>query len=158
PPIGDLRFASPKPVKAWDSMRDASSYGAMCAQTYALVLLQVGHEDCLTLNVHVSKLDDTSKLLPVMVFIHGGHYMSGGSHEYRPDYFMDHDVILVTLNYRLGVLGFLSTGDESISGNMGLKDQALAVKWVHSNIQAFGGDPNRITLIGESAGASSTHY
>ncbi|CAG7784741.1 unnamed protein product, partial [Allacma fusca] len=85
---------SPEPVNPWNSLREASSYGSRCAQTYHMVLLQLGHEDCLFLNIHMPKLDNSSKPLPVMVYIHGGAFISGGAQDFRPDYFMDHDVIL----------------------------------------------------------------
>ena len=93
-----------------------------------------------------------------MVWIHGGGFIggNGGTNFFGPDYFMsennENPVILVTLNYRLGILGFLSLGDDVVTGNMGLKDQTLALKWVQKNIDNFGGDPNQVTIFGESAG------
>jgi len=84
--------------------------------------------------------------------------MFGGSDIGNPVYFMDEDVVLVTTQYRLGVLGFLSSGDETISGNMGMKDQVQALKWIQANIKDFGGDPNTVTIFGESAGAASVHF
>ncbi|CAL8090404.1 unnamed protein product [Orchesella dallaii] len=93
-----------------------------------------------------------------MFFIHGGLFIFGAGDLYRPDYFMDEDVVLVTINYRLASFGFLNTGDELVRGNMGLKDQVLAMKFVQQNIRFFGGDPNRVTIFGESAGGASVHY
>lgn len=94
--------------------------------------------------------------LPVMVWLHGGGFSfgSGNSFLYGPDYLVAEDIVLVTLNYRLGPLGFLTAGPDA-PGNQGLKDQVLALKWVRDNIAAFGGDPNQVTIFGESAGASS---
>lgn len=102
----------------------------------------------------------TNEKLPVMVFVHGGGYVlgSGNDNLYGPDFLIEQSVILVTVNYRLGVLGFMSLGTPEYSGNMGLKDQQLALKWIHSNIEHFSGDNQRITLFGESAGSSSTHF
>ncbi|XP_031345677.1 venom carboxylesterase-6-like isoform X2 [Photinus pyralis] len=96
----------------------------------------------------------------VMVFFHGGGWLCGGgnSHWYGPDVLLDKDVVLVIPNYRLGALGFLSTGDEVVPGNNGLKDQSLALKWISENIVHFGGNPNKVTLFGESAGGASAHY
>ena len=96
--------------------------------------------------------------LPVMVFIHGGGFKtgSGNDDEYGPDFLVSHGVILVTLNYRLEALGFLCLDTEDVPGNAGLKDQAAALRWVQNNIKNFGGDPNNVTLFGESAGSSST--
>lgn len=94
--------------------------------------------------------------LAVLFFIHGGGYVEGSSNDdwYGPDFIIEKRTILVTINYRLGVLGFLSLGTREISGNMGLKDQQLALKWISSNIERFGGDKKRITVFGESAGTS----
>lgn len=93
--------------------------------------------------------------LPVMVYIYGGAYTVGSAHDIPgPDFLLENRVILVAMNYRLGVLGFLSLGLPEYSGNMGLKDQQLAIKWVHQNIEHFGGDIERITLFGQSAGNS----
>lgn len=101
-----------------------------------------------------------NKLLPVMVYIHGGGFFAGhaGPSIDGADYVMEtQNVLMVHMNYRLGPLGFMSTGDENMPGNFALKDQALAIKWVKRNIKAFGGDPNVITVMGQSAGAASTH-
>lgn len=117
-----------------------------------------GTEDCLYLNVY--KPITKCKKLPVMVYIHGGGFFSGTSSPsvHGPEYFMDtKKVIIVVISYRLGVLGFLSTGDENCPGNFGLKDQSMALLWVKKNIQAFGGDKNQITIFGQSAGAASAH-
>lgn len=97
--------------------------------------------------------------LAVIVFISGGFYSATSNPAtYGPDYLLDHDVIIVSLNYRLGIFGFLSTGDLVAPGNSGLKDQALALRWVKTNIANFGGDPDRITVLGQSAGAVSVSY
>jgi len=112
----------------------------------------------LYLNIHVPKsaLKDSSRLTPVMVYIHGGGFYSGTGNRGGPKYFMDtEEVILVTMNYRLGALGWMSTEDDVIPGNMGLKDQATALVWVKENIEGFCGDPKRVTLFGESAGGMS---
>ena len=95
-------------------------------------------------------------MAPVMVWIHGGAFVSGSGtfNDYGPQYFMDNGVIVVTVNYRLGPLGFLSTATEEIAGNLGLWDQAMALLWVKENIQYFGGDPDLVTLFGESAGST----
>lgn len=94
-----------------------------------------------------------------MVFIHGGAFCKGSgiSSSYGPGYILDENVILVTFNYRIGPLGFLSTGDEVASGNWGLKDQVLALKWIRDNIKYFSGDPDKVTIFGESAGAGAVH-
>jgi len=95
--------------------------------------------------------------LPVIVFIHGGGYIFGYSTLSGPSYLLTEDVIFVTMNYRLGFLGFLSTGDEQSPGNYGMKDQALAIKWVYDNIEQFGGNKSLITVMGNSAGGSAAH-
>lgn len=117
----------------------------------------IGNEDCLYLNVYTPKLPESdSKLLPVMVFIHGGGFVRGNginNKELGPQYLIDKNVVVVTFNYRLGVLGFLSLNIPEASGNMALKDQVQALKWVQQNIDKFGGDPHNVTLFGMSAGS-----
>ncbi|VEN35022.1 unnamed protein product, partial [Callosobruchus maculatus] len=118
----------------------------------------IGEEDCLYLNIYVPNTKQ-SKLLDVVVHIHGGGYISGYSNEYLGEkYVMDRDLILVTFNYRLGALGFLSTEDQVVPGNNGLKDQTLALQWVQDNIESFSGNADSVTLTGFSAGASSVHF
>lgn len=96
--------------------------------------------------------------LPVMVFIHGGGFVGGSAIGTRSDRLIEEDIILVTINYRLGPFGFLSTQDEVVPGNNGLKDQLFALQWVHNNIDLFGGDPEKVTLFGQSTGAASVGY
>ena len=113
-------------------------------------------EDCLTLNVYVpvaNSVDGYDDNIPVMVFIHGGGFMCDSALPYVSDVLSAYgNVIVVTFNYRLSIWGFLSTEDVNARGNYGLWDQHLAIKWVHDNIESFGGDPKRITIFGESAG------
>lgn len=120
----------------------------------------MGEEDCLFLNVYVPEDATAASQLPVMFWIHGGAFCAGsGTKEiYGPDYLVDKNVILVTINYRLGPLGFLCLNTPEVPGNAGLKDQVMALKWVNDNIKQFGGDSDNITIFGESAGASSVHY
>lgn len=118
----------------------------------------IGTENCLHINVYVPQNQSSNSKLPVLVHIHGGAFMWGHGNSYTsPLFLMDHNVIFVTFNYRLGVLGFLSTEDDVVPGNMGLKDQVLALKWVQKNIKSFGGNSDSVTLFGLSAGGGSTH-
>ncbi|XP_049801482.1 esterase FE4-like [Schistocerca nitens] len=161
PPVGELRFEPPQPAESWSGVRDALSEGAACIQYNLIVRQLVGSEDCLYLNVYTPQVpsgdDDSTTKLPVMVWLHGGGFVegSGTAAAHGPDFLVDSGVILVTVNYRLGVLGFLSTGDSVVPGNMGLKDQVAALRWVKDNIINFGGDPTNVILSGVSAGASS---
>ena len=101
----------------------------------------IGSEDCLFLNVYSTR---PMEALPVLVWIHGGGFTSGAGDWYRPDFLLDFNLVVVSINYRLGALGFLSLDIPTMSGNQGLRDQALALKWVQDNISAFGGDPKRV--------------
>ena len=160
PPVGLLRFANPKPYnQSWDGVRDYVKFGASCAQYSHFGYSYLGEEDCLTLNVYVPRaVREGSVKTPVIFFIHSGSFMYGGSNVYGPENFLNNqNMILVTLNYRVGVLGFLSTEDQSLPGNFGLKDQVEALKWVQRNIEAFNGDPKQVTLAGLSAGGASVH-
>lgn len=118
-----------------------------------------GDEDCLFLNIYRPTMRKRS-LLPVVVFFHGGSFRYGSADPSTlgPEYFMETDVILVTVQYRLNIFGFLSSGDESCPGNFGLKDQAQSLRWVRRNIQSFGGDPKSVTLMGHDSGAASVHF
>lgn len=160
PPVGELRFRAPQPPTGWKGVRDCTYARDKPMQRNAITTTAEGSEDCLYLNVYVKKLESPQPL-PVMVWIYGGGFQIGGASReiYGPDYFMKHDVILVTLNYRVGALGFLSLKDESLKvpGNAGLKDQIQALRWVKENVASFNGDPENITLMGESAGAASAH-
>ncbi|NP_001180223.1 juvenile hormone esterase precursor [Tribolium castaneum] len=160
PPVGDLRFKAPEPPEPWNFSINGTKDAPFCIQkNYFFSNPKVeGSEDCLYLNVYVPKTEG-SQLLPVMVFIHWGGFFAGrGSSDYNgPEYIMDKDVILVTFNYRLGVFGFLSTLDDNAPGNFGLKDQVMALKFVHENIECFGGDNNRVTIFGQSAGSGSVN-
>nr|XP_023023272.1 esterase B1-like isoform X1 [Leptinotarsa decemlineata] len=164
-PVGELRFKAPQPVEEWDGVRDATKIGDSCAQKDMLNTKAVkGSEHCLHLNVFTRTLpDEGSSLKPVMVWIHGGGFTSGSSDPkffFGPEYIMTKDVVLVSINYRIGFLGFLTLEDASLDvpGNAGMKDQVLALKWVQRNIKHFGGDPNNVTIFGESAGGASVHY
>ncbi|XP_036324354.1 esterase B1 isoform X3 [Rhagoletis pomonella] len=157
-PIGTRRFRAAEPEKAWFGVRDASREGNSCPHKNMILDTFKGSEDCLFLNVFTTQLPkaDDEQLLPVMVWLHGGGYSfgSGNTFLYGPDYLVAEDIVLVTLNYRLGPLGFLTAGPDA-PGNQGLKDQVLALKWVRDHIAAFGGDPRQVTVFGESAGGSS---
>ena len=162
------RFRAPKPV-VWDGIRDCVSYGPKAMQPSFLGvkprdadLYVVGSEDCLNLNVW-TKCPDEKARLPVAVYVHGGAFQVGSNSapERAGDRFMEEDaMVFVSVNYRLGVLGFLQLGEEygtdyAGSGNNGIKDLLLAVRWVRDHISAFGGDPENITLLGISAGAKA---
>ncbi|KAJ8952068.1 hypothetical protein NQ318_010978 [Aromia moschata] len=146
---------APEKVSNWTETLNVTQDGSQCVQGSDPV---TGSEDCLFINVYTTDLSATN--LSVMVFIYGGAFVSGNS-TYKvvgPDYLLDEDIVFVSFNYRLGIFGFISTGDEVCSGNWGLKDQVLALKWVQSNIAYFGGDPNNVTLFGQSAGSASISY
>ncbi|XP_049778169.1 cholinesterase-like [Schistocerca cancellata] len=152
PPLGRLRFQAPQPAGNWEGVRNATQYGSDCIQPDGS-----GSEDCLYLNVYVPGVPEEGAQLPVMFWVYGGGFRggSGSDEEYGPDFLVSYGVILVTINYRLGQLGFLSTGDAVAPGNAGLKDQRLALTWVQRNIASFGGDPQQITIFGHSAGGMS---
>nr|CAD7441504.1 unnamed protein product [Timema bartmani] len=152
PPTKSLRFEPPQQVDPWSGVFDATKEGHICPQLHRGVYL--GNEDCLFLNVYCIA-DGTKR--PVMVWIHGGGFLSGSGNTnmFGPEFLIDTDVVLVTLNYRLDALGFLSTGDSVVSGNNGLKDQVAALKWIQEEVVKFGGDPDRVTIFGGSAGAAS---
>jgi len=156
PPLGDLRFKNPKPVSSWaPATFDASQDGPMCPQPWDN-MTDVS-EDCLRLNVYTKNLNEDARL-PVIVFLHpGGFYVFSGQSKYLagPANLMDRDCVLVTLNYRLGTLGFLATDSKDAPGNAGLKDQVLALRWIQQYIHHFGGDPKSVTLLGYSAGSVS---
>lgn len=158
PPVGPLRFRPPEPHPGWEGPRDALAFGPGCPQLAEGSQEYVGDEDCLTLNVWAP---DDDAVHPVMVWFHGGGFVRGASDEPQFDgaaLARSQGVVVVTLNYRLGALGYLATPElaaEGASGNFGLRDQIAALEWVKSNIAGFGGDPGRVTIFGESAGGSS---
>lgn len=149
------------PAGKWNGILNATAPGSSCVQYDPLFLnIFTGNEDCLFLNIYVPKTCTNPKDLAVMVWIHGGGFLVGDGSPtiYGPDYFVESDVILVTLNYRLGIFGFLSLNTPDVPGNAGMKDQVLALKWVQRNIVQFGGNPKKVTIFGESAGAASVQY
>src|SRR5579863_4687837 len=164
PPVGDLRWKAPEAPAKWKGTRDATKFGAHCAQNHVFddMVFQgpPPSEDCLFLNVYApAEATDKSKL-PVMFWIHGGGYSGGGSDEPRHngDFLPLKGVVLVTINYRLGVFGFLVTDElakegDGAAGNYGLLDMISALHWVQDNIKNFGGDPGNVTIFGESAGS-----
>ena len=152
------RFQEAEPVEDFEIFFHADKEGNICPQLEGPYQVPGEmNEDCLFLNVFTPSEGEN---LSVMVWIHGGAYTrgSGGDYFYGPQFFIDKNIILVTLNYRLGAFGFLSFESESSPGNMGLRDQNLALKWVKNNINSFGGNPESITLFGESAGSFSVMY
>ena len=168
PPLGGLRWREPAPVKAWTGVRDAATFGAACVQEVVAWNKQEAtgnKEDCLYLNVWTPEWPAKSKK-PVMVWLHGGGNTGGAA---SVDYFdgaalSRRGVVLVTINYRLGLFGFFvhpgltAESAHRSAGNYGLLDQIAALKWVRDNIAQFGGDPNNVTLFGQSAGAIDTAY
>lgn len=164
PPVGDLRWKAPQPPATWTGERDATKFGAHCAQgrVFADMVFQDAgpSEDCLFLNVYTPADAKAKSKLPVMFWIHGGGYSGGASSEPRHngDFLPLKGVVLVTINYRLGVFGFLVTDEmakenNGSAGNWGLMDMVAALQWVKANIAAFGGDPDNVTIFGESAGS-----
>lgn len=159
PPVGALRWTAPQSAPAWTQPRDASMFAPHCAQAAGSFGVASSTEDCLYVNVYTPK---TSGPFPVMFWIHGGALLTGEGDDYDPRALVAQGVVVVTINYRLGPLGFLSHPALSAegggaSGNYGLMDQQAAMRWVKTNIAAFGGDPSNVTIFGESAGGLSTH-
>ncbi len=174
PPVGDLRWRGPRPVQPWPGTRDATRLGSDCVQALGrkAILgggggLVVGSEDCLFVNVY-GPAAEPERARPVMVYLHGGAFTIGSGANYDPSRLAaEQDRVVVTVNFRLGALGWLAhpgfmaegeDGDRNLGGNWGLKDQQAALRWVQRNIAAFGGDPGDVTLFAESSGAWSACY
>ena len=163
-PTGSNRFRKPIPKAVFKTAFDATKYGPACYPIeFSSIFNQSATvtygEDCLRLNIFAPESDSLNVSLPVMVWIHGGGFVLGSSNGYDSGPLsLSGDVIVVTINYRLNVFGFLSTSDSNAAGNWGLWDQQLAIKWVHDNIPAFGGDPTKVAIFGESAGSASVVY
>ncbi|XP_044125310.1 fatty acyl-CoA hydrolase precursor, medium chain-like [Bufo gargarizans] len=159
PPVGPLRFANPKPPEPWSSVRDASKYAPMCLQIELPPInpsLQMPpiSEDCLYMNVYTPADRSKKSKLPVMCFIHGGAMVLGTASTYDGSVLCAYEnVVVTTIQYRLGIPGFYSTGDKKFPGNYGFRDQVAALQWIQENIADFGGDPKSVTIFGESAGA-----
>lgn len=162
PPVGRLRFLPPQPVKPWDGILDATSRRTACPQVVFSKLMagEIDYtEDCLHLNVW-SPAAREEDLAPVVVWIHGGGFTQGcASYDNYTGAALAAKTgfVVVSMNYRLGILGFLDANSPEAPGNMGLMDQSLALKWIQENIREFGGDPSRVTIFGESAGGMSVH-
>jgi para-nitrobenzyl esterase len=162
PPVGELRWQAPRPAAAWEGVREATSFGPAClqGQIFGDIHFAEQGEDCLSLNLWTPARAEGERL-PVMVWIHGGGFQAGGGAEPRHDgeAFARKGIVLVTINYRLGIFGFFSHPEltresgQSASGNYAMLDQVAALAWVRDNIGAFGGDPGNVTIFGESAGS-----
>jgi para-nitrobenzyl esterase len=179
PPVGEMRWKAPAPAPRWRGVLEATEFAPNCPQASTPFGVASLDEDCLYLNVFTpdkhdhagadegkgqgNKGKDKHAKLPVMVWFHPGAFQFGLSNDFDPTDLVDHDVIVVTLNYRLGALGFLAhpgltaESPDASSGNYGLLDQQAALRWVQRNIHKFGGDPDNVTIFGESAGAVSVH-
>lgn len=168
PPVGPLRWRAPVPKKPWTGVREANAFGSSCSQAllggaWNRHDAENSSEDCLYLNV-ITPAWPAAKPLPVMFWIHGGANLggSGSGSLYSDGTLINHGVLIVTINYRLGIFGFFahpaltSESPHYASGNYGLMDQILALHWVHDNIARFGGDPNNVTVFGQSAGSMDT--
>nr|XP_048287012.1 liver carboxylesterase-like isoform X2 [Myodes glareolus] len=161
PPVGPLRFAPPEPPEPWSGVRDATSEPAMCLQTNSQISeerkMNISmSEDCLYLNIYTPVHAHEGSNLPVMVWIHGGSLVLGmASMNDGSILAATEDIIMVPVQYRLGILGFFSTGDKHATGNWGYLDQVAALRWVQQNIAYFGGNPGRVTIFGSSAGGTS---
>ena len=157
PPVGALRWQPPQPAASWPGVRDATQFAPHCPQAATPFGQASTSEDCLFLNVFTPRAGGRH---PVMVWIHGGALVSGESDDYMPAKLVEDGVTVVTINYRLGVLGFLAhpalADAKGQSGDYGLMDQQAALRWVQRNIASFGGDPRNVTVFGESAGGLST--
>jgi para-nitrobenzyl esterase len=165
PPVGDLRWRAPQPPRAWAGVRAANNYGPACIQSMgASGYRGAESEDCLTLNVWAPIHRPHGAKAPVMVWLHGGGFVGGSGARYDGTHFAEDGVVLVTINYRLGRLGFFAhpaltaTNPEGSLADYGFMDQIAALKWVKANIAAFGGDPANVTVFGESAGGMSVNY
>jgi para-nitrobenzyl esterase len=165
PPVGALRWRAPQRPAPWTGVRDATDYGPACLQMTTF-LVRPGvklSEDCLTINVF-TPAHRRGANLPVMVWIYGGAFIGGSANNYDGTRFAQDGVVLVTFNYRLGRLGFFAhpalanTNPEGALSDYGFADQIAALKWVRSNIAAFGGEPHKVTVFGESAGAISVNF
>lgn len=172
PPVGPLRFRAPQPTEPWSGIRDATEWGNASVQHKRGTMLAIGKyqpssEDCLTLNV-LAPTAASEAPRPVMVFIHGGAYtlgtsatpLYGGGSLVRRSCIGGDGIVFVSINYRLGALGYLdmsqfSTADRKFDSNLGLRDQVAALEWVQRNIARFGGDPSNVTVFGESAGGNA---
>ncbi|KAL1763637.1 acylcarnitine hydrolase-like [Sigmodon hispidus] len=168
PPVGQLRFAPPEAPEPWSGVRDGTSYPAICLQNVDMMNLEglkklkknmppmPMSEDCLHLNIYTPGYAHEGYNLPVMVWIHGGGLVIGAASIYDGSILAaTEDVVVVTIQYRLGVLGFFSSGDQHARGNWGYLDQVAALQWVQKNIAYFGGNPDQVTIFGESAGGTS---
>jgi para-nitrobenzyl esterase len=154
PPVGELRWRAPQPAASWKGVKDGSKASAECGKA----------EDCLYLNVHMPAGAKPGDKLPVMVWIHGGSFTGGSGAGYDGSTYAKRGIVVVTVNYRLGRMGFFAhpaltkaAGKDAV-GNYGIMDQIAALKWVKSNVATFGGDPAKVTVAGESAGASSVYF
>lgn len=166
PPVGPLRWKDPEPPETWEGIRPANEFGPVGPQLDTPAIQATGlpmDEDCLYLNIWTP---DTEKANPVLVWIYGGGFQEGTSADpnFDGENLARKGVVVVNFNYRLGVLGFLATRELSAesghgaSGNYGFLDCIAALQWVHDNIAAFGGDPNRVTIAGQSAGAGTCDF
>ncbi|MDX9997744.1 MAG: carboxylesterase/lipase family protein [Phenylobacterium sp.] len=160
PPVGDRRFRPPQPASPWSTLRLAREIGYAAPQTphpiQGFAASGPQDEDCLNLNVFTPAADGAGR--PVLLWIHGGGFTHGAGYEAIYDggaFASRHDVVVVSINYRLGALGFLSLPEAGFGPNLGLLDQIAALKWVQANIESFGGDPANVTIFGESAGSAS---
>ncbi|XP_049874736.1 juvenile hormone esterase-like [Pectinophora gossypiella] len=162
PPVGELRFSVPVPPESWVEIKDATKDCNASPQYDVASGFYIGSEDCLVLNVTTPKLPSAGLAkLPVMFYVHGGGFVFGhGTDDSTngPEYLVEKGVVVVAINYRLGVLGFLTLDCKDAPGNMGLRDQVQALKWVKQNIAKFNGDPDNVTIFGLSAGAASIEY
>ncbi|XP_033074329.1 carboxylesterase 5A isoform X2 [Trachypithecus francoisi] len=167
PPLGPLRFTNPQPASPWDNLREATSYPNLCLQNSEWLrldqhMLKVHYpnigvsEDCLYLNIYVPAHADVGSKLPVLVWFPGGAFKTGSASIFDGSALAAYeDLLVVVIQYRLGIFGFFTTWDQHAPGNWAFKDQVAALSWVQKNIEFFGGDPSSVTIFGESAGAIS---